>query len=143
MSVICEENNFALLSLSFVCFSYQHTHKQSLHGYQEGYDMQDLVLIQTFIGLSIAIGIVAGGSAINKTCQFINYRKIRISRQYVCQVSRYFYFVLFLLYYHLINLCIHEMRGKQTPKFYAIKLKFIVGLCYISCGLNVGTIRYI
>lgn len=61
---------------------------QSLHGFQEGYDMQDLVLIQTFIGLSMAIGIVAGGSVINKTCHLAQYRKIKISRQYVCQVNR-------------------------------------------------------
>jgi predicted membrane channel-forming protein YqfA (hemolysin III family) len=47
--------------------------------------MQDLVLLQTFFGLSLAIGIVATGSSINKTCQMANRRKIRISRQYVCQ----------------------------------------------------------
>jgi hypothetical protein len=47
--------------------------------------MQDLVLLQTFLGLSLAIGIVASGSSINKTCQVANSRKIRISRQYVCQ----------------------------------------------------------
>ncbi|KAJ6645744.1 Monocarboxylate transporter 2 [Pseudolycoriella hygida] len=58
----------------------------SLHGYQEGYDVQDLVLLQTFLGLSIAFGIVASGSAINKVCR-IAYRKINITRQHVCQVS--------------------------------------------------------
>lgn len=47
--------------------------------------MQDLVLLQTFLGLSLAVGIVASGSSINKTCQVANSRKIRISRQYVCQ----------------------------------------------------------
>lgn len=47
--------------------------------------MQDLVLLQTFLGLSLAVGIVASGSSINKTCQIANSRKIRISRQYVCQ----------------------------------------------------------
>lgn len=57
----------------------------SLHGYQEGYDVQDLVLLQTFLGLSIAFGIVISGSAINKVCQ-IAYRKINITRQHVCQV---------------------------------------------------------
>lgn len=30
-------------------------------------------------------GIVASGSSINKTCQIANRRKIRISRQYICQ----------------------------------------------------------
>ena len=46
--------------------------------------MQDLVLLQTFLGLSLAVGIVASGSSINKTCQ-IAFKKFRISRQYVCQ----------------------------------------------------------
>lgn len=58
---------------------------QSFYGFQDGYDMQDLVLLQTFLGLSLAVGIVASGSSINKTCQVANSRKIRISRQYVCQ----------------------------------------------------------
>ena len=58
---------------------------QSLYGFQDGYDMQDLVLLQTFLGLSLAVGIVVSGSSINKTCQVANSRKIRISRQYVCQ----------------------------------------------------------
>lgn len=82
----------------FLFFFFNFHNIKSLHGYQEGYDMQDLVLIQTFIGLSIAIGIVAGGSAINKTCQFAHYKKIRISRQYVCQVK--YYFVIHLFYMH-------------------------------------------
>jgi len=47
--------------------------------------MQDLVLLQTFLGLSLAVGIVVSGSSINKTCQVANRRKIRISRQYICQ----------------------------------------------------------
>lgn len=58
---------------------------QSFYGFSDGYDMQDLVLLQTFLGLSLAVGIVASGSSINKTCQIANSRKIRISRQYVCQ----------------------------------------------------------
>lgn len=58
---------------------------QSFYGFNEGYDMQDLVLLQTFLGLSLAVGIVASGSSINKTCQVASNRKIRISRQYVCQ----------------------------------------------------------
>ena len=58
---------------------------QSFYGFHDGYDMQDLVLLQTFLGLSLAVGIVASGSSINKTCQVANSRKIRISRQYVCQ----------------------------------------------------------
>lgn len=57
----------------------------SLHGFHEGYDVQDLVLLQTFLGLSIAFGIVASGSTINKIFT-ISYRKFNISRQYVCQV---------------------------------------------------------
>lgn len=60
----------------------------SLHGYQEGYDVQDLVLLQTFLGLSIAFGIVASGSSINKVFHIAN-RKIDISRQHVCQVNIY------------------------------------------------------
>ncbi|XP_053692970.1 uncharacterized protein LOC128741289 [Sabethes cyaneus] len=56
----------------------------SQHGFTEGYDMQDLVLLQTFLGLSIALGIVFSGSSVNKTLEF-SVRKIRISRQYVCQ----------------------------------------------------------
>jgi len=62
-----------------------HSLWQSLYGFSDGYDMQDLVLLQTFLGLSLAVGIVASGSSINKTCQVANNRKIRISRQYVCQ----------------------------------------------------------
>lgn len=58
---------------------------QSFYGFHDGYDMQDLVLLQTFLGLSLAVGIVASGSSINKTCQVASNRKIRISRQYVCQ----------------------------------------------------------
>lgn len=58
----------------------------SLHGHQEGYDVQDLVLLQTFLGLSIAFGIVASGSSINKVFNIAN-RKIDISRQHVCQVN--------------------------------------------------------
>ena len=58
----------------------------SQHGSDEHYDVQDLVLLQTFLGLSIAFGIVASGSTINKNFT-ISYRKINISRQYVCQVS--------------------------------------------------------
>lgn len=46
--------------------------------------MQDLVLLQTFLGLSIALGVVFSGSSINKTLE-ISFKKIRISRQYVCQ----------------------------------------------------------
>lgn len=61
----------------------------SLHGYQEGYDVQDLVLLQTFLGLSIAFGIVISGSTINKVCR-IAYRKINITRQHVCQVCCFF-----------------------------------------------------
>ncbi|XP_055636261.1 monocarboxylate transporter 7-like [Toxorhynchites rutilus septentrionalis] len=56
----------------------------SLHGFAEGYDMQDLVLLQTFLGLSIALGIVFSGSSINKTVE-VSFKKIQISRQYVCQ----------------------------------------------------------
>ena len=29
---------------------------QSFYGYQDGHDMQDLVLLQTFLGLSLSIG---------------------------------------------------------------------------------------
>lgn len=58
----------------------------SQHAYSENYDFQDLVLLQTFLGLSIAFGIVASGSTMNKTFT-IAYRKVNISRQYVCQVS--------------------------------------------------------
>lgn len=47
--------------------------------------MQDLVLLQTFLGLSLAIGVVLSGSSINKTCEVANNRKVRISRQYICQ----------------------------------------------------------
>lgn len=57
----------------------------SLHGFQEGFDVQDLVLLQTFLGLSIAFGNVASGSTINKIFS-ISYRRFNISRQYVCQV---------------------------------------------------------
>ncbi|XP_031623034.1 monocarboxylate transporter 1-like [Contarinia nasturtii] len=58
----------------------------SQHGRIEGFDVQDLVLLQTFLGLSIAFGIVASGSTINKNFT-ISYRKINISRQYVCQMG--------------------------------------------------------
>lgn len=59
----------------------------SLHGYQQGYDVQDLVLLQTFLGLSLAFGIVVSGSTINKVCE-LGYRKINITRQHVCQVQK-------------------------------------------------------
>lgn len=49
--------------------------------------MQDLVLLQTFLGLSIAAGVVAAGSAINRTCS-ISYKKFQISMQYLCQVRK-------------------------------------------------------
>lgn len=58
---------------------------QSFYGESDGYDMQDLVLLQTFLGLSLAVGIVLSGSTINKSCKVANSKKIRISRQYVCQ----------------------------------------------------------
>lgn len=48
--------------------------------------MQDLVLLQTFLGLSVAAGVVAGGSLINRTCS-ISQRKFQISMQYLCQGS--------------------------------------------------------
>lgn len=71
-------------------FMSQHVPKD--RGAQEGNNPQDpplkdLVLLQTFLGLSIAFGIVASGSTINKNFT-ISYRKINISRQYVCQVSK-------------------------------------------------------
>lgn len=69
-------------------FMSQHVPKE--RGVQEGNPqdppLKDLVLLQTFLGLSIAFGIVASGSTINKNFT-ISYRKINISRQYVCQVS--------------------------------------------------------
>lgn len=74
-SGVCETVNLTDFSLFM----------QSFYGYHDGHDMQDLVLLQTFLGLSLAVGIVASGSSINKTCQVANRRKIRISRQYVCQ----------------------------------------------------------
>lgn len=49
--------------------------------------MQDLVLLQTFLGLSVAAGVVAGGSALNRTCS-ISYKKFQISMQYLCQVCK-------------------------------------------------------
>lgn len=57
----------------------------SLHGYQEGYDVQDLVLLQACLGLSIGFGIVISGATIKKVCQKA-YRKININGQHVCQV---------------------------------------------------------
>lgn len=61
-------------------------YSQSSQGHQRSNDMQDLVLLQTFLGLSVAAGVVASGSAINRTCS-ISYRKFQISMQYLCQVS--------------------------------------------------------
>lgn len=49
--------------------------------------MQDLVLLQTCLGLSMAAGVVSSGSAINRTCS-ISSRKFQISRQYLCQVTK-------------------------------------------------------
>lgn len=57
----------------------------SLHSYQEGCDVQDLVLLQTFLGLSIAFGIVVSGSAMNKICSIFAHRKFVVSRQLLCQ----------------------------------------------------------
>ncbi|XP_063702395.1 uncharacterized protein LOC134832336 [Culicoides brevitarsis] len=142
----------------------------SLHGYQEGYDMQDLVLIQTFIGLSIAIGIVAGGSAINKTCQFINYKKIRISRQYVCQgcvilsavsmlflsgISEHHYFCLVAwsyglslggYKYSLKMLALERIRGKHFTKAWgfikgAESLPVVIGVP-LTAYLNEASHKY-
>lgn len=61
----------------------------SMDGHQAGYDVQDLVLLQTFLGLSLAFGVMASGSMINKVCH-IRQRKINITQQHVCQVSRKF-----------------------------------------------------
>lgn len=58
----------------------------SLQGSREGYDVQDLVLLQTFLGLAIAFGIVISGSIINRNFS-ISHKKLNISRQVVCQVS--------------------------------------------------------
>jgi hypothetical protein len=55
--------------------------------------MQDLVLLQTFLGLSLAIGIVSSGSLINKMCQ-IALKKFILSRQYVCQASGFSHYLL-------------------------------------------------
>lgn len=35
---------------------HEYFHTQSFYGYQDGHDMQDLVLLQTFLGLSLSIG---------------------------------------------------------------------------------------
>lgn len=59
---------------------------QSLHGHRDGYDMQDLVLLQTILGLCLAIGMVSSGTSINKQCQIAD-KKFIVSRQYICQVS--------------------------------------------------------
>lgn len=60
---------------------------QSLHGHRDGYDMQDLVLLQTILGLCLAIGIVSSGTSINKQCQIAS-KKFIMSRQYICQVRK-------------------------------------------------------
>lgn len=57
----------------------------SLQGSREGYDVQDLVLLQTFLGLAIAFGVVTSGSIIDRNFS-ISYRKFNVSRQFVCQV---------------------------------------------------------
>lgn len=58
----------------------------SLHGYNAGCDIQDLVLLQTLLGLSLAIGVIIFNSLlINKQCQ-IGSRKFVISHQHICQV---------------------------------------------------------
>lgn len=66
--------------------------------------MQDLVLIQTFLGLSLAVGIVGSGSTINKVCQ-ISYKKFTIKLQYVCQVNKNKSFSL--LNFHIICLKVY------------------------------------
>jgi hypothetical protein len=49
-------------------------------------DLQDLVLLQTFLGLSICFGIVLSGCSINKTIRIANSKKIMMSTQYTCQI---------------------------------------------------------
>lgn len=61
---------------------------QSSYGYENGFDMQDLVLIQTFVGLSIAFGVVTSGAVKAKLTQLLGYKKnIFITEQYICQVG--------------------------------------------------------
>lgn len=110
---------FYYLSLSLSCFIFIF---QSLHGFTEGYDMQDLVLLQTFLGLSIALGVVFSGSSINKTLE-ISFKKIRISRQYVCQVGT-----------PEGNAC----KSKILIFASLIHLPIILGLCYTNLPFAVG-----
>jgi hypothetical protein len=83
------------------------SHSQSLHGFEEGFDMQDLVLLQTFLGLSLAIGIVASGSSINKTFQ-LSFRTFKISRQYVCQVSDAHRVFSRKAHSHIVSVCFNR-----------------------------------
>lgn len=85
----------------------------SQHGAHEGYDIQDLVLLQTFLGLSIAFGIVASGSTINKIFT-IAYRKINISRQYVCQVCIIFILLLPSAFRFLFVRMLHLLPAHST-----------------------------
>lgn len=57
----------------------------SLQGSREGFDVQDLVLLQAFLGLAIALGVVISGLIINRHFSIAR-RKLNISRQIICQV---------------------------------------------------------
>ncbi|XP_055920964.1 monocarboxylate transporter 10 [Eupeodes corollae] len=56
----------------------------SLHAAKEGCDIQDLVLLQTFLGLSTTLGVVIAGSVIKRSCRINN---TLISVQIVSQAS--------------------------------------------------------
>ena len=84
--------------------------------------MQDMVLLQTFLGLSIAIGVMVSGSTINKTFE-ISFRKIRISRQYVCQGC-----VILISLSMLILSAVSSYRG--------------LCFCAWAYGLGLGGYRY-
>lgn len=79
----------------------------SLQGSREGYDVQDLVLLQTFLGLAIAFGVVISGSIINRDFS-ISYRKFNISRQCVCQVGSFQIFHTCTCRYRNIPSTIHK-----------------------------------
>ena len=117
--------------------------------------MQDLVLLQTVIGLSIAIGVVAGGSTINRVCQ-ISYKKFNITRQHVCQVNIIFINDIFInkeINDEIINIitCI-VISYPQQISVILISLSTLVlsavsgyrGLCVIAWvyGVGLGGYRY-
>ena len=55
---------------------------QALQGYQDGFETSALVLLQTYLGLAVALGCAAWGAITTRPSV-----QCLVSRQYLCQVA--------------------------------------------------------